>query len=281
MFMFGIAFFITALFQPTGNELSSRKDGVGIIELKGVILSAEEILDSLVKFKNAPNVKAIVLRIDSPGGTVGAAQEIYEEVRRTNAIKPVVASMGSVAASGGYYVSLGATRILASPGTLTGSMGVILKFANLEDLFEKIGYKVEVVKSGKLKDIGSASRALTQEERKVLQDVLDNVHEQFINAISESRKLPADKIRIMADGRVFSGAQAKELGLIDDFGNLMDAARLAGKLAGFDEADPTLIYPAEKGFSLLRLLSGTRTQSNLGIPGLQNPGIAYEWSLTN
>lgn len=150
----GITFFVVRLASPSNSELF-LKEGIGVIDVKGVILESEETLENLVAFREEPKIKGIVLRIDSPGGAVGASQEIFDEVKRTSKVKPVVASMGSVAASGGLYVSLGASKIVANPGTLTGSMGVILKFANLEGLFEKIGYKNEVVKSGKLKDIGS------------------------------------------------------------------------------------------------------------------------------
>lgn len=279
LFVFGITFFISMLFRPAQHDLFSKKEGVGVVELKGVLYSSEKVIETLVAFRNAENVKAIILRVDSPGGTVGAAQEIYEEVKRTNKVKPVVASMGSIAASGGYYVSLGAERIVANPGTLTGSMGVILKFANFEDLFEKIGYKVEIIKSGKLKDIGSSNRALTEQEKVVLQSLLDNVHGQFIKAIAASRALPEEKIRELADGRVFSGEQAKELGLIDQFGNIMDAAQLAAKLAGLGDETPHLIYPVEQDFSLLRLLTGKRSQAFSSLTGIANPGISYEWLL--
>lgn len=280
LFILGMTFFISMMFRPDERDIFAKKDGVGVVEINGVIVSSKEAIERLVAFRKNDYVKAIVLRIDSPGGTVGAAQEIYEEVRRTNKIKPVVASLGSVAASGGYYVALGAERIIANPGTLTGSMGVILKFANLEELFSKIGYKVEIVKSGKLKDIGSSSRPMTKEERELLQAVLDNTHDQFIDAIASSRALPEEKVRKLADGRVFSGEQAKTHGLIDEFGNLMDAANVAAKLAGLDEEYPHLIYPVERDFSLLKILTGERSQVFSDLTGINNSGISYEWTLS-
>lgn len=278
LMFFGITFFISMLFWGGSDRIRSHGDGVGVVEIKGVIVSPDEILAQLAEFRQAERVKAIVLRIDSPGGTVGAAQEIFEEVRKTDRVKPVVASMASVAASGGYYVALGARQIIANPGTLTGSMGVILKLANLEELFRKIGYEVEVVKSGELKDMGSANRALTSTERAVLQAMLDDVHQQFIAAIASSRSLPEDKISRLADGRLFSGRQAKEHGLIDSFGNLRDAALIAARLGGLEDAEPKLIYPVSHDFSLLKLLTGKRNQAVASLVGINNPGIAYEWT---
>ena len=276
----GITFFVASLTGPAKSELF-LKEGIGVIEVKGVILEAEEILADLVAFREEPKIKGIVLRIDSPGGAVGASQEIYDEVRRTSAIKPVVASMGSVAASGGLYVSLGASKIVANPGTLTGSMGVILKFANLEGLFEKIGYKSEVVKSGRLKDIGSPSRPLTGEERLMLQGMIDIVQSQFVLAVSESRSLPAAEVRKIADGRIFSGQQAKEYGLVDQLGNFTDAVMLAADLAGMKtEKMPELIYPEEEDFSFLRLMTGKKSESLLQHTGLSGPILAYEWTGT-
>ena len=276
----GITFFVTRLTGPAKSELF-LKEGLGVIDVKGVILESEEILANLVAFREEPKIKGIVLRIDSPGGAGGASQEIYDEVRRTSKVKPVVASMGSVAASGGLYVSLGAGKIVANPGTLTGSMGVILKFANLEGLFDKIGYKNEVVKSGRLKDIGSPSRPMTEEERQMLQGMIDNVQEQFVQAVSESRSLPAAEVRKIADGRIFSGQQAKEYGLVDQLGNFSDAVMLAAELAGIkSDKMPELIYPREDDFSFLRLMTGKNSESLLQQTGLSGPLLAYEWTGT-
>lgn len=276
----GITFFVTSLTGPSKSELFLQ-EGLGVIDVKGVILESEEILANLVAFREEPKIKGIVLRIDSPGGAVGASQEIYDEVRRTSKVKPVVASMGSVAASGGLYVSLGAGKIVANPGTLTGSMGVILKFANLEGLFDKIGYKNEVVKSGRLKDIGSPSRPMTEEERQMLQGMIDNVQEQFVQAVSESRSLPAAEVRKIADGRIFSGQQAKEYGLVDQLGNFSDAVMLAAELAGIkSDKMPELIYPREDDFSFLRLMTGKNSESLLQQTGLSGPLLAYEWTGT-
>ena len=277
----GITFFVGSLLKPSKAEIFSAKTGIGIIEITGVIVTADDILAQLTEFREQENIKAIVLRIDSPGGAVGASQELYEEVKRTDKAKPVVASMGSVAASGGLYAALGARRIVASPGTLTGSMGVILKFANLEELFDKIGYRSEVVKSGKLKDIGSPSRPMTPEEREMLQAMIDDVHSQFIKAVAESRKLPEETVRSLADGRIFSGAQAKALQLVDQFGNLNDAVLLAASLAGLDTtAMPEMFYPKPEKFSLLSLLAGEAGQNLFNKTRFATPVLAYEWTMS-
>ncbi|MBW1791055.1 MAG: signal peptide peptidase SppA [Deltaproteobacteria bacterium] len=282
LFLAGITFFIARIFTPSqGGNLFGVNDAIGIIELKGVIASPEKTMRHLVDFVENDRIKAVVVRIDSPGGTVGASQELFRQIQITNKTKPVVASMGSVAASGGYYAALGAEKIIASPGTLTGSIGVILKFPNLEKIFEKIGYKNEVVKSGKLKDIGSSSRTLTQEERDLLQQLLDNVHNQFINDIVSSRELSESEVRNLADGRIFSGEQAQQLGLIDELGNFYDAVLLAAELAGMSTQKPELYYPEDNDFSVLSLLAGQQGSSSLldHLP-LISPTFAYEWSLS-
>lgn len=282
LFLAGITFFIARLFTPSqGVNLFGVNNAIGIIELKGVIASPEKTMRHLVNFVENDRIKAVVVRIDSPGGTVGASQELFRQIQITNKTKPVVASMGSVAASGGYYASLGAEKIVASPGTLTGSIGVILKFPNLEKIFEKIGYKNEVVKSGKLKDLGSSSRTLTQEERDLLQQLLDNVHNQFINDIVSSRELSESEVRNLADGRIFSGEQALQLGLIDELGNFYDAVLLAAELAGMSTQKPELYYPEDNDFSVLKLIAGQQGSSSLldHLP-LISPTFAYEWSLS-
>ncbi|MCA1765835.1 MAG: signal peptide peptidase SppA [Desulfobulbaceae bacterium] len=232
----------------------------------------------LTSFRKNRNIAAIVLRIESPGGAVGASQEIFEEVKRTRQVMPVVASMGSVAASGGYYAALGANKIVASPGTLTGSIGVIIKFPNFAEIFEKIGYKSEVVKSGKMKNIGSPGRSMTEAERELIQSIIDNVHGQFVNAVIEGRELPAEKVLEFADGRIFSGEQALQAGLIDRFGNFTDAVELAAKLAGLEEKLPELVYPAQKDFSLLKLLFGSRGNALFEEAVFLQPLLSYEWN---
>jgi len=275
-----LSLLVSTILSPNSQADIFAKTGVGIVEIKGLIVEPEKTISTLTSFRKSKNVKAIVLRIDSPGGAVGASQEIFEEVKRTNKVKPVIASLGSVGASGGYYAALGAEQILANPGTLTGSVGVIVKFANLEELFAKIGFKNEVVKSGSLKDIGATYRPMTEEERGLLQGVIDNIHEQFILAVAEQRSIQESKVRELADGRLFTGEQALDEGLIDKFGNLTDAVLLAAKLGNLDTEDPELIYPEREKFSLLGLITGASSlvlQNGL----LRNfPYLSYEWNGT-
>jgi protease IV len=188
----------------------------------------------------------VILRVDSPGGGVGPSQEIHREVLRLKEKKPVVVSMGAVAASGGYYVSCAADKIIANEGTITGSIGVIMEFLNVERLFEWAGLKSRVIKSGKYKDIGSGTREMTDEEKKLLQAMVDDVHDQFVSAIVESRGIERATVLSFADGRVFSGRQAKEIGLVDELGNFRDAVAKAAELAGI-EGDPKLVYPRRRG----------------------------------
>lgn len=282
IFLAGITFFIGRIIKPTqGSDLFGVQEAIGVVELKGVIANPEKAMAHLSEFVDNDRIKAVIVRIDSPGGTVGAAQELYRQITVTNGSKPVVASMGSVAASGGYYAALGAEKIVASPGTLTGSIGVILKFPNLEKVFEKIGYASEVVKSGELKDIGSSSRALTQDERDLLQNLLDNVHNQFITDISQSRNIPENEVLELADGRIFSGEQAKELGLIDELGNFYDAITLASELAGISSRNPKLYYPEDGDFSFFKFFAGQKGHASLldKLP-LLSPTFSYEWSLS-
>lgn len=274
-----ITFFIARSLHPKNSDLFGPTPGIGVISLEGVLVQSEAVIAELTDFRDNPNVKAILVRIDSPGGAVGASQEIFQEIKRTAAVKPVIASMGSVAASGGYYAALGANKIVANPGTLTGSIGVILKFANLEEILDKVGYKSEVIKSGRHKDIGSMTRALTTEERLLLQELIDDVHSQFVEAVAAERELQAEAVRSLADGRIFSGRQARELGLIDQLGNMTDAIHLAAELGGLTEKVPHLIYPETDGFSLFKILTGEKGQAALEglLPG--SPGLRYEWNL--
>ena len=227
--------------------------GVGLVEVKGLIVDSEEIVNQLNALKKDDNVKAVVLRIDSPGGVVGPSQEIHAEVRKLAAAKKVIVSMGSVAASGGYYIAAGATRIIANPGTITGSIGVLMKFANLEGLMGKVGMKAFTLKTGKFKDVGSPARPMTPQERAMLQGVIDNTHEQFVKAVAEGRKLPEAKVRSIADGRILTGEQALALNLVDRLGTLQDAIEEAGKLSGI-KGYPQIIRPPKKKKFLLDML---------------------------
>jgi protease-4 len=232
---------------------------VGVVEITGIISDSREAIRGIDSFVDDGGVKAIVLRIDSPGGGVGASQEIYQEVVKARKVKKVVASLGGVAASGGYYVACGADRIVANPGTITGSIGVVMQFANLEELLKKIGYKGYVIKSGQHKDIGSPFREMTPEEKELLQGVIDTVHQQFIKAVAEGRNLSIDKVTAIADGRIFAGEQAQALGLVDELGNLEDTIRLAADMAGI-KGRPYVVYSRKKKSSFLDLFTESIAQ---------------------
>ena len=218
-------------------------DKIGIIEITGVITSAEDVIEDLRDFREDSTIKAIVLRIDSPGGSVAPSQEIHDAVKKAVDIKPVVVSMGSLAASGGYYIAVAGQQIVANPGTMTGSIGVIMEFANYEELLKKIGWQNIVVKSGRFKDIGSPNRPMTDADRQLLQTMIDDVQSQFVTAVAQGRNLSLEKVREVADGRVMTGQQALKAGLVDKLGGLDTAIDLAAELAGV--VDPKVVYPLE------------------------------------
>jgi protease IV len=209
-------------------------DSLGVIRVEGVITESDSIVQALKKFGDEDHIKAIILRIDSPGGGVAATQEIYKEIQRTKAKKNIIASMGSIAASGGLYVAVPADRIVANPATVTGSIGVIMHMMNMQQLMGKIGLDSIVIKSGKYKDIGSSTRPMTEEDRALLQGVIDDMYQQFVTDVAKARGLDVEVVRRYADGRIFTGARAKDLGLVDQLGNFEDAVNLAKKLAGLE-----------------------------------------------
>lgn len=232
----------------------STEDRIALIRVEGVILDSQTTVGDLKKFSENPSVKAIVLRIDSPGGGVVPSQEIHDAVQRvrTKNNKAVIASMGSVAASGGYYIAVATDRIVANPGTLTGSIGVIMEMANVEGLLQKIGVEGVVIKSGKFKDVGSPLRKMSDEERGLLQNVMDDVHQQFIEAVAEGRALELSDVQALADGRIFTGRQAKDAKLVDELGDLEDAIQLAADVVGI-EGEPKVVEPRRR-FSIRELL---------------------------
>ena len=232
----------------------STGDRIALIRIEGVILDSQATVGELKRFSENPSVKAIVLRIDSPGGGVVPSQEIHDAVKRvrTKSNKTVIASMGSVAASGGYYIAAATDRIVANPGTLTGSIGVIMETANVEGLLQKIGVEGVVIKSGKYKDVGSPLRKMSEEERGLLQTVMDDVHEQFIEAVAEGRALELTDAQALADGRILTGRQAKEAKLVDELGDLEDAIQLAADAVGI-EGEPKIVEPRRR-FSIREFL---------------------------
>ena len=234
----------------------SQNEKVGIINISGIISSSREVVEQLEEFGKDDRIKALVVRIDSPGGGVAASQEIYAAIKRLKNNKKVVASLGSIAASGGYMIACAADKIVANPGTLTGSISVIMYFANTEDLFKKIGLKSSVIKSGKYKDIGSPTREMTEDEKQLLQALVDDIYNQFVAVIAHDRNIPQEKVLPFADGRVFSGRQAQVLRLVDYLGDKSYAVQLAGKMAGI-KGTPEVLYAKKRDVSLWEFILQT------------------------
>jgi len=271
--LFFIVVYSGTMLRAGGGFLDNR---IALIKIEGVILDSSETIDELRQYRDSSGIRAIILRIDSPGGGVVPSQEIYEEVKRIRdeGSKKVVVSMGTVAASGGYYIASASNRIVANAGTLTGSIGVIMELANVEGLFKKIGVESMVIKSGRNKDIGSPFRKMQPEERAFLQRLMDDVHDQFIQAVAEGRGMPEEKIRKMADGSVFTGRQAKSLGLVDEIGDLQDTIRLTADLVGI-KGEPKIVEP-RKSISFMDLL---RDQFLGQLPSLKLPptGVSLKY----
>ena len=225
-------------------------DKVGIIEIEGMITDALPIIQDLKYFRNNDQVKSILVRINSPGGGVAPSQEIYREIIKSKNEKPIIISMGTVAASGGYYIASAANGIVANTGTITGSIGVIMGFTNFETLFQKIGLKTSVIKSGEFKDVGSPTRQMTPEEEAFLQSFVSEIHEQFIHDVSQGRNMAIEDIRSIADGRILTGEQAKKIGLVDRIGNYEDAVQWAGSLGGI-QGEISTMYPPKPPLGIL------------------------------
>ncbi len=260
----GVVFFflivisiLKGIFLP---EVSVPGDKIGLVKIEGVIKSSDTYLKLLDKLEGDEDVKAIVLRVDSPGGVVGACQEIHDKVKEISQKKPVVVSMGSIAASGGLYISVPATKIVANPGTITGSIGVILQSYNVKQLADKIGIKVITVKSGKFKDLLNPFREPDKKTLQILQALIDDSYNQFVEAVAEGRKLPVEKVKKFADGRIFTGRQAKELGLVDELGNFDRAVEVARELSKSPDAR---IFEAKPRKTFIQKLFGERTEELL------------------
>jgi len=266
-----VALMAAVLGLGTSVEGGSRWGGdkIAVIDVSGMIVSgsggggifgsgaagAQDIIKQLAEARKDDSTKAVILRIDSPGGSAAASEEIYQAAKEVRDLgKPVVASMSDVAASGGYYVAAAANKIVADASTLTGSIGVIMHMADLTSLYKKVGYQPVTIKSGKHKDLGSSSRPMTAEERQMFQALLDDVHDQFITCVAEGRGWPKSKVKVLADGRIFSGRQAQKLGLVDEIGTFSTAVRLTAKLAGI-HGEPALVRYGRK--SMLEQLMAT------------------------
>ena len=230
---------------------------VGIVEINKPIIDSKDIVKDLNHFSEESSISAIVVRLETPGGGVAASQEIYEKVKKISekGNKPIIASMGGMAASGGYYIALGADTIIANPGTVTGSIGVIMTYPVVRELMDKLGIAEETIKSGELKDAGSIFRNMNEKERIYWQGLIDNLHKQFVTAVSIERNMSLDEVRELADGRVFTGIQALDSDLIDLLGTMEDAVQIAAWKAGYMEK-PVIVYPPKEKKGLLNVLFG-------------------------
>jgi protease-4 len=261
LFVVTAGLFLTILMAGFGSDVPGLKSwdkGLGYLEIEGTIVDATETIRQLKSLESNPLVKGMLIRVDSPGGVVTPSHEIYDEIRRVRDDgTPVVVSMGTLAASGGYYVAAPADVIVANPQTLTGSIGVIMEFPVFKGVMDKLGIKVEVVKSRVHKDIGSPFREMTDRDRELLQDVVTDAYDQFVSIVSLEREIPEDSVRAFADGRIMTGRQALALGLVDTLGTLEDAKRIAASLCDID-GEPRLIRPSRRlNFWLQELLEGT------------------------
>jgi len=261
-------------FNPSATTLFKEK--IGVVSITGAITSGNKISSELVKFAKDESIKAIILQINSPGGGVGATQEIYREVQKITPQKPVIAAMGSVAASGGYYVAAPATKIVSNPGTITGSIGVFIQFVRLEELMTKIGVELEIVKSGEFKDMGSPDRKLTQRDREIINALIKDLQSQFVAAVASGRSLSVQKVREIADGRIFSGARAKDLGLVDFLGNFQDAVEITKTIVGI-QGDVELVYPKKSSGELWNLLLESSARHVVKALTDTGAGVAYRW----
>jgi protease-4 len=276
-FLLVLALTVLIMGRPDLRESGER---IAIVTIEGVISGelAERTIRQLTKYADDASIKAIVLRIDSPGGGVAPSQEIYQEVKRLRAKgKLVVASLGSLAASGGYYVAAAVERIFANPGTITGSIGVIIQLANAEQLLRKVGVDSTVIKSGPFKDSGTPTRPLREEEREVFQSVVDDVYQQFVEAVAQGRHLHEDEVRQLADGRIYSGRQAKTLNLIDEFGTLQDAVAYAASSVGI-VGKPRLVQEGKESLWWLKfLLEGMQRVTAFPLFPTGDGILQYRW----
>ncbi|HYI09704.1 MAG TPA: signal peptide peptidase SppA [Thermoanaerobaculia bacterium] len=270
-----------AMFADDSGELSLAGDKVAVISIEGEIMEARETVDALRKYADNVTVKAIVIRINSPGGAIAPSQEIFSAIRHTrqSSGKPIVASMDSMAASGGYYIAVACDDIVANPGTITGSIGVILQWFDMKELVRWAKLKPETITSGALKDAGSPYRELTDAERQYFQDIVSQLHSQFVRdvALGRAGKLKHDEVAKLADGRVFTGEQALKLKLVDRLGSVDDAVRHAGKLAGI-KGEPAKLWPRRREPGLFDLLSDTDADTLMQrIVSRRVPQFLYRW----
>lgn len=251
-----LAFFAAMLTGIFGTGFGER---IGVVEIEGVIADGKDVMEDIVKFKEDEGMRGVIVRINSPGGSVGPSQEIFQELRKLAAKKKVYVSAGSVCASGGYYVASAAEKIYANPSTITGSIGVIMEQVVAEELLKKIGIQPNTIKAGKFKDVGSPFRKMEDSERAYFQQIVDGIHEQFIQDVATARKMPVDTVKRLSDGRIYTGSQAKELGLIDGIGTFYDVVDNLKNALGI-KGKPVLVH-GKRPFSLLKLLISSVTDT--------------------
>ncbi len=266
MFFVGISFMFLAKVVSNADsgdrysyEYSSGKGNgkIAVVDLDFTIITSDPIVRQFKKYREDKNIKAIVLRINSPGGGVAASQEMYEAIKKTrDSGKPVIVSFASLAASGGYYAACGGSIIVSNPGSLTGSIGVIMSFVTIQELAKKLGIDETTIKSGELKDAGSPFRYPNEKDKEYFQDIVDDSYKQFLDVVSKERKIDMEDLKKIANGRVFTGSQAKKLGLVDSLGTFEDAIRIAGKMAGI-EGEPTIVKERTRLGILERLTEGS------------------------
>ncbi len=268
--------YVSSQVMDTGfsESLGGQKGNIGIVEVIGPIMSSKKIIEDIKGFRENDDIKAIIIRIDSPGGGIGPSQEIYRELIKTRAEKKVIASMGSVAASGGYYVAAATQGIVANPGTITGSIGVIMEYANLMEIAKKIGIRSVVIKSGEFKDMGSPLRELKDNEKKIFQQLVDELHLQFVSDAAKARNIDLDIMAKLSDGRVYTGQKALALKLVDRLGNLGDAIQWAGELAKI-QGEPVPVYPKEDKMTFIRMLADTLIK-DINITGAISENFGYK-----
>lgn len=228
---------------------------IAVLKVEGQIVDGLPTVIALKKFREDEKIKAIVVRIDTPGGAVGASQEIHDEIIKTRKVKPVIASMGNTAASGGYYIAVACDHIMAAPGTVTGSIGVITQYFMIDELLKKFDLRWEIITSGKNKAIGSPFQDMTAEQRKIMQGLIDDIYDQFVTAVAQGRSMDKEVVRPLADGRIFTGRQAKEKGLVDELGNMYDAIDWAKNKANIKDKPDVFIFP-KKDKPFLEMLTG-------------------------
>ncbi len=277
LMIFALIFVLMLSFMGVEADFSGG-DGIGVLEIKGVIQDSTKPLNDLNAFLHDDRVKAVLVRLDSPGGAVGPSQEIYGELLRVRKTKPVVASFGSVAASGAYYIACGADRIFTSPGTLTGSIGVILESAYMEELMRFLKIEPRMYKAGEHKDMLNPFRRATEKEEELVRDMLNDVHDQFVTAVSESRGIAKENLAELTDGRILTGRQALNAKLVDELGNFRDAVDYLAKAHGLGD-DPKLIYPPKETFGYLeRLMESAMQGVRDGVRDEARSALQYRWT---